>query len=108
MALKAPVPLMTFHGPLFVRPFEVRGSNPIRSVPSGHLMFLSSQLSSRLPCPPLHVPPGQKGALPRVEPVRTLPVSTFPRSFASVLIRIFSRAGAVPAEVALPDVWVPD
>src|SRR3954454_21403088 len=108
MALKAPVPLMTFHGPLSVRPFDVRGSNPIRRVPSGHLMFLSSQLSSRLPCPPLHVPPGQKGAPPSVDPVRILPVSTFPSSFASVLIRIFWRTGATPGERALPAVWVPD
>src|SRR3954451_12103494 len=99
MVLKAPVPLMTFHGPLSVRPFEVRGSNPIRRVPSRHLMFLSSQLSARLPCPPLHVPPGQKGASPRVEPVRILPVSTFPSSFASVLIRIFWLPRAAPAEV---------
>src|SRR3954470_2788236 len=99
---------MTFHGPLSVRPFDLRGSNPIRRVPSGHLMFLSSQLSSRLPCPPLHVPPGQNGESPRVEPVRTVPVSTFPCSFASVLIRIFWRAGAAPGEVAAPAVGVSD
>src|SRR4051812_35584832 len=91
---------MTFQGPLSVRPFEVRGSNPIRRVPSGHLMFLSSQLLGRLPCPPLQVPPGQKGASPRAEPLRTLPVSTFPSSCALVLIRIFWLTRAAPAEVA--------
>src|SRR4051794_14457229 len=95
---------MTFHGPLSVRPVEVWGSNPMRKVPSGHLMFLSSQLSSRLPCPPLHVPPGQKGESPRVEPVSTVPVSTFASSFASVLIRIFWLTGGAPVEAALPAV----
>src|SRR3954451_10441521 len=100
MVLKAPVPLMTFHGPLSVRPLDVRGSNPIRKVPFGHLMFLSSQLSSRLPCPPLHVPPGQKREPPIGEPVSTVPVSTFPSSVASVLIRIFWLTGEAPVEVA--------